>query len=82
MIGWYGNQRLVPAKVILSLPRTTRFGFPLPSRQVLDIGYRYADLGKLGTSSGNLSDGAGNLLPTSGFTGKLRAHELLVGMRF
>ena len=61
---------------------TTGFGFLLSSRRVLDIGYRYADLGKLETSSGNLSDGAGNLLPTSGFTVKLRAHELLVGMRF
>jgi opacity protein-like surface antigen len=61
---------------------TTGFGFPVLSGRVFDVGYRYVDLGKLETAGGNLSDGAGNLLPTSGFTGRLRAHELLIGMRF
>lgn len=60
------------------------FGFGIPQSKNLtwDIGYRYVDLGKIETASGNLSDGAGNLIPISGLTGNLRAHELFVGARF
>jgi opacity protein-like surface antigen len=56
-------------------------GVPLGSGPVLDFGYRYADLGKLETGSGVQRFGGGTF-PYAGATGKLRAHELTVGMRF
>jgi len=57
------------------------FGVPLSKERTLDFGYRYIDLGKIETT-GNLVDSAGNVVPYEGATGKLRAHELFVGVRF
>jgi len=59
-------------------------GIPINPNLTLDIGYRYIDLGKIESDSGNLScapvacPGA----TYSGLSGKLRAHELMIGLRF
>jgi len=50
-------------------------GIPLGSRLTLDVAYRYIDLGKI-------ESGADPVLPYSGMTGNLRAHELTAGLRF
>jgi opacity protein-like surface antigen len=59
-------------------------GIPLWSRLTLDIGYRYIDLGKIESQSGDVT-----CAPTpcpgatySGLTGRLRAHEVMGGLRF
>jgi opacity protein-like surface antigen len=59
-------------------------GVPLSEKRTLDFGYRYIDLGKIETSSGELVDNSptGAPAPTNGLTGNLRAHELFVGLRF
>jgi opacity protein-like surface antigen len=60
-------------------------GIPLSGR-ILDIGYRYVDLGKIETGTGLYINGA--LVPDFGFgpypgaSGKLTAHELTLGIRF
>jgi opacity protein-like surface antigen len=52
-------------------------GIGIPySGWTLDIGYRYIDLGKFETGTG------AQLGVTSGHTGKLRAHEFILGARF
>jgi len=56
-------------------------GIPLGSGPELDFGYRYVDLGKLETGSGVQRFGGGSFA-YSGATGRLRAHELTVGLRF
>jgi opacity protein-like surface antigen len=61
-------------------------GIPV-SGWVLDIGYRYVDLGKIESGSGTASATATGLpgsvpFPYSGAEGKLTAHELTVGIRF
>jgi opacity protein-like surface antigen len=48
-------------------------GVPITPRVTLDVGYRYIDLGKFETGPGS---------GYSGVSGKLRAHELIVGFRF
>jgi opacity protein-like surface antigen len=48
-------------------------GIPLSGGTVLDIGYRYAALGKLEIAAASGYDGA---------SGKLNAHELTLGLRF
>jgi opacity protein-like surface antigen len=57
-------------------------GFPLSPTKTLDIGYRYADLGKLVSGSGSLMVSGVPVGPYSGFEGRLKAHELSVGLRF
>lgn len=59
-------------------------GIPLWSRLTLDIGYRYVDLGKIESQAGDVT-----CSPTpcpgatySGLTGRLRAHEVMGGLRF
>jgi len=51
---------------------------------VLDVGYRYVDLGKLKTDSGPATSGqafnANNF--TTPLEGKLRANELLLNVRY
>jgi opacity protein-like surface antigen len=57
-------------------------GVPVSSvyLQTLDFGYRYIDLGRLQTDSGPLTGGS---TPTySGSSGKLKAHELMMGWRW
>jgi len=61
-------------------------GIPV-SGWVLDIGYRYIDLGKIesgsGTASATFTGVPGAIpFPYSGAEGKLTAHEITVGVRF
>jgi opacity protein-like surface antigen len=55
-------------------------GIEVTGKLTLDIGYRYLDSGKLETSSGNVTGFFAG--PYNGATGKLRSHELQVGIRF
>jgi opacity protein-like surface antigen len=57
---------------------------PLGGRATLDLGYRFIDLGEIESDSGPITctpscTGAGTY---SGLSGKLRAHELMIGVRF
>lgn len=57
---------------------------PLGGRTTLDLGYRFIDLGEIESESGPITctpscTGAGTY---SGLSGKLRAHELMLGVRF
>ena len=54
-------------------------GYAMTNRLTLDVGYRYIDLGDIEASSQTLPFNFG---PYSGATGKLRAHEITVGLRF
>jgi opacity protein-like surface antigen len=56
------------------------FGIALARGNVLDLGYRYLDSGKIETGSGNVTGFFAG--PYTGFTGKLRSHELQLGVRF
>jgi opacity protein-like surface antigen len=60
------------------------FEVPVSKAYMLDFGYRYIDLGKIETSARTIADSGGNPLASDfdGLTGKLRAHELFVGVRF
>jgi opacity protein-like surface antigen len=50
---------------------------------VLDLGYRYVDLGKIESGTGLYSNGASLGVPAyPGVSGRLTAHELTVGVRF
>jgi len=49
------------------------FRFPLSSSMMLDVGYRYIDLGKIESDAD---------ATYSGMSGKLRAHELMIGIAF
>jgi opacity protein-like surface antigen len=52
-------------------------------RLTLDVGYRFIDLGKIESGAGDIIiDGVVLTPPYAGVTGKLRAHELTVGLRF
>lgn len=55
-------------------------GYPLSKTMTLDIGYRFMDLGKIESNAGPLSPAAFGTY--SGATGKLRAHEFTIGLRF
>lgn len=56
------------------------FGVPLSGSMVLDIGYRFVDLGELVTNEGNLT---GSLTGHyTGASGKLQANEITIGLRF
>jgi len=57
-------------------------GIPLANKVTLDVGYRYIDLGKLEIAAGDITDIGGGRTPYSGAAGKLKAHELTVGVRF
>lgn len=59
-------------------------GIPLENRFTLDVGYRFVDLGELETASGSITvyAPASATAPYSGVTGKLKAHEFTVGVRF
>jgi opacity protein-like surface antigen len=58
-------------------------GIPLGSRLILDFGYRFIDLGEIESESGTITCAPFTCnIPYSGFSGKLRAHELMVGLRF
>jgi opacity protein-like surface antigen len=54
--------------------------FGLTRRLILDVGYRYLDSGKIETKPGNVTGFFA--MPYDGATGKLRSHELQVGLRF
>ena len=57
---------------------------PLSRDTMLDLGYRYVDLGKVEIPSGGAVTVNGAVVPPpyGGATGNLRAHELLIGVRF
>lgn len=59
-------------------------GIRLGSSLTLDLGYRYIDLGKIETPAGDAS--CTSPVPCtfsySGLSGKLHAHELMLGLRF
>ena len=55
-------------------------GYPLSKTMTLDIGYRFMDLGKIESNAGPISPAAFGTY--SGATGKLRAHEFTIGLRF
>jgi|SRR5882672_2904704 len=59
-------------------------GIPLGSRLTLDVAYRYIDLGKIESKSGDLSCAPVPCpgVTYSGLSGNLRAHELTAGFRF
>lgn len=57
-------------------------GFPMGGNMMLDVGYRYIDLGKIESGSGTATDSTFGPFPYSGLSGNLRAHELMVGLRF
>ncbi len=62
---------------------TAGAGIPLPNNLTLDVGYRFIDLGKVETAAGDvIVNGTVAPPPYPGATGKLRAHELTVGVRF
>jgi opacity protein-like surface antigen len=58
--------------------------FPINPTLTLDVGYRYIDLGDIESDSGSLScaPAACPGATYSGLSGKLRAHELMIGLRF
>jgi opacity protein-like surface antigen len=57
-------------------------GLGIPySGSFLDVGLRYVDLGKISSAAGIAQRSSGNF-PYSGGSGKLRAYELTVGIRF
>jgi opacity protein-like surface antigen len=57
--------------------------FQLSSSMALDVGYRYIDLGKIESDSGDTTCSPACFTGTySGLSGKLRAHELMIGLRF
>jgi len=56
--------------------------FPLGG-STLDVGYRFVDLGKIESDAGDfILGGVVFTPPYAGVTGRLRAHELTVGLRF
>jgi len=65
-------------------------GFPVSGRWILEVGYRYIDLGKIqiGSGSATISGTIPPLPPVtstiafSGAEGRLTAHELTIGVRF
>lgn len=69
-------------KTSLALALMAGAGIPLSGTVILDIGYRFADLGKIETGTGRQSFGFGVAsAPYSGATGNLRAHEIVIGLR-
>jgi opacity protein-like surface antigen len=57
-------------------------GVPINSRMTVDVGVRYADLGKLEADAGNLTANGVAIGTYSGAKGNLRAWELTAGLRF
>lgn len=57
--------------------------FPLSPTMTLDLGWRYIDLGDIESDAGTITcTPACGTDPYSGMSGKLRAHELMIGLRF
>jgi opacity protein-like surface antigen len=57
--------------------------FPLSPTMTLDLGWRYIDLGDIESDAGTIvCTPACGTDPYSGMSGKLRAHELMIGLRF
>lgn len=59
-------------------------GIPLGQSLILDVGYRYFDMGEVKAKSGGDVTINGVVVPPPypGATGNLRAHELTIGLRF
>jgi opacity protein-like surface antigen len=55
---------------------------PLGGTATLDLGYRFIDLGEIESDSGAISCNFPCSGTYSGLSGKLRAHELMIGVRF
>jgi opacity protein-like surface antigen len=86
------NTVSIPGASTFTLPGGTTTGvawsimagvtFQLSPTMSLDVGYRYIDLGKIESDAGNATTTGPFVIPVSGLTGNLRAHELMVGLRF
>jgi opacity protein-like surface antigen len=57
-------------------------GIPLGGSATLDLYYRFIDLGEIESESGSISCNFTCSGTYSGLSGKLRAHELMLGVRF
>lgn len=57
-------------------------GIPLGGNVTLDLGYRFIDLGEIESDSGPISCTFPCSSTYSGLSGKLRAHEFMLGLRF
>lgn len=58
-------------------------GIPLGGSVALDLGYRFIDLGEIESDSGPITCPPFACTGSySGLSGKLRAHELMIGLRF
>jgi opacity protein-like surface antigen len=61
---------------------TAGVGFKLPNALVLEVGYRYIDVGKVETDAGNIVVNGVKAGTYFGATGQGKAHELTLGIRF
>ena len=57
-------------------------GIPMANGYVLDVGYRFADMGKFGSGTVQTFPGFPGSVFYTGFAGKLRSNEITVGVRF
>lgn len=76
---------IVPSgeKTDLAFMLTAGTGFELTKQLILDISYRYTDLGRAQTNSGAmLMDGAVKSVVISGTSATLQAHGMLIGLRY
>lgn len=61
---------------------TAGTGFELTKHLMLDVSYRYTDLGRVQTNSGMMRMDGGNEVRIGGTSAPLRAHGMLVGLRY
>jgi len=62
---------------------TAGTGFALTKHLILDLSYRYSDLGRVKTSAGTmLRDGSVSMEEIGGTSAPLRAHGILMGLRY
>jgi opacity protein-like surface antigen len=67
----------------LAFMLTAGTGYQLTKRLVLDISYRYTDLGKVQTNVGTMTmDGSVSSLVIGGTSAPLRSHGMLAGLRY
>jgi opacity protein-like surface antigen len=62
---------------------TTGTGYELTKHLIVDLSYRYSDLGMVQTNVGTmLMDGSVSSLVIEGTSAPLRSHGMLVGLRY
>jgi opacity protein-like surface antigen len=72
------NPQLGQTKANLAWSLMAGFGYQLTSKAILDVGYRYIDLGKAQSDSQDVAMGKNPVLALNDLT----AHELRVGLRY